>query len=98
MMSVRICKKCECHRPRGINTKIPPEEDTIHFDKFILIRSYRLQTGLPIKCYNLKSLMPTTRKQKKARKSIGLEMFLDLENLGIMLGSRQSEREKEKKV
>ena len=37
--------------------------------------------------------MPTTRKQKKARKSRGLEMFSDLENLDIMLGSRQSERE-----
>ena len=41
----------------------------------------------------MKSPMPTTRKQKKARKSRGLEMFSDLENLDIMLGSRQSERE-----
>ena len=30
--------------------------------------------------------MPTTRKQKKARKSRGLEMFPDIENLVIMLG------------
>ena len=30
--------------------------------------------------------MPTTRKQKKARKSRGLEMFSDIENLDIMLG------------
>ena len=37
--------------------------------------------------------MPTTRRQKKARKSRGLEMFSDLENLDIMLGTRQSERE-----
>ena len=37
--------------------------------------------------------MPTTKKQKKTRKSKGLEMFSDLENIDIMLGSRQSERE-----
>ena len=30
--------------------------------------------------------MPTTRKQKKARKSRGLEIFSDIENLDIMLG------------
>ena len=30
--------------------------------------------------------MPTIRKQKKARKSRGLEMFSDIENLDIMLG------------
>ena len=30
--------------------------------------------------------MPTTRKQKKARKSRGLEMFSDIENLDNMLG------------
>ena len=29
--------------------------------------------------------MPTTRKQKKARKSRGLEIFSDIENLDIML-------------
>ena len=37
--------------------------------------------------------MPTTRKQKKARKSEGLDLFSDLEYLDIMLGSRESERE-----
>ena len=40
--------------------------------------------------------MPTTRKQKKARKACGLEMFSklsDIENLHIMLGGRHSERE-----
>ena len=31
-------------------------------------------------------LMPTTRKQKKARKSRGLEILSDIENLDIMLG------------
>ena len=30
--------------------------------------------------------MPTTRKQKKARKSRGLEMLSDIENLDFMLG------------
>ena len=30
--------------------------------------------------------MPTTRKQKKARKSRGLEMLSNIENLDIMLG------------
>ena len=30
--------------------------------------------------------MPTTKKQKKARKSRGLEMLSDIENLDIMLG------------
>ena len=30
--------------------------------------------------------MPTTRKQKKARKSRGLEMLSDIENIDIMLG------------
>ena len=37
--------------------------------------------------------MPTTRKQKKARKSRGLEMLSDIENLDILLGERHSERE-----
>ena len=30
--------------------------------------------------------MPTTRKQKKARKSRGLEILSDIENLNVMLG------------
>ena len=33
--------------------------------------------------------MPTTRKQKKARKSRGLEMLSDIENLDVMLGTNQ---------
>ena len=45
--------------------------------------------------------MPTTRKQKKARKSRGLEMLSDFENLDIMLGenhfnTRERERERER--
>ena len=36
--------------------------------------------------------MPTTRKQKKARKSRGLEMLSDIENLDIMLGENHFER------
>ena len=37
--------------------------------------------------------MHTTRKQKKARKSRGLEILSDIENLDIMLGERHSEKE-----
>ena len=39
------------------------------------------------------SSMPTTRKQKRARKSRGLEMLSDIENSDIMLGGRHSKRE-----
>ena len=40
--------------------------------------------------------MPTTRKQKKARKSKGLEMLSDIENLDIMLGENHfNARERE---
>ena len=40
--------------------------------------------------------MPTTRKQKKARKSRGLEMLSDIENLDIMLGENHfNTRERE---
>ena len=40
--------------------------------------------------------MPTTRKQKKARKSRGLEMLSDIENLDIMLGENHfSTRDRE---
>ena len=40
--------------------------------------------------------MPTTRKQKKARKSRGLEMLSDIENLDIMLGGNHfNARERE---
>ena len=37
--------------------------------------------------------MPTTRKQKEARKSRGVEMLSDIENLGIMLGGNNPEKE-----
>ena len=40
--------------------------------------------------------MPTTRKQKKARKSRGLEILSDIENLDIMLGENHfNTRERE---
>ena len=43
--------------------------------------------------------MPTTRKQKKARKSRGLEMLSDIENIDIMLGENHfSVRERERVV
>ena len=37
--------------------------------------------------------MPTTRKQKKARKSRGAEVLSDIENLDTMLGGSNLERE-----
>ena len=37
--------------------------------------------------------MPTTRKQKKARKSRGQEMLSDIENLDIMVGENHFDRE-----
>ena len=37
--------------------------------------------------------MPIIRKQKKSRKSRGLEMFSDIENLEIMLCEGHTERE-----
>ena len=36
--------------------------------------------------------MPTTRRQKKARKSRGIEMLSDIENLDIMLGENHFNR------
>ena len=36
--------------------------------------------------------MPTTKKQKRARKARGLKIFSDIENLDIMLGERHSGR------
>ena len=36
--------------------------------------------------------MPTTRKQKKARKSRGIDMLSDIENLDIMLGENHFSR------
>ena len=37
--------------------------------------------------------MPTTRKQKKARKSRGLEILSDIENLDVMLSGNHFDRE-----
>ena len=37
--------------------------------------------------------MPTTRKQKKTRKSRGIEMLSDIENLDIMLGENHFNRD-----
>ena len=37
--------------------------------------------------------MPTTRKQKKARKSRGPELLSDIETLDVVLGERHSERD-----
>ena len=37
--------------------------------------------------------MPTTRKQKRGRKSRGSEILSDIENLDIMLSEKHSKRE-----
>ena len=42
--------------------------------------------------------MPTTRKQKKARKSRGIEMLSDIENIDIMLGENHITEMNEMKV
>ena len=42
--------------------------------------------------------MPTTRKQKKAKRSRGLEMLSDIENIDIMLGENHLTQEREKVV
>ena len=42
--------------------------------------------------------MPTTRKQKKARKSRGIEMLSDIENIDIMLGENHLTEMNEMKV
>ena len=39
--------------------------------------------------------MPTTRKQKKARKSRGTDILSDIEKLEIMLGGNHLERDEE---
>ena len=38
--------------------------------------------------------MPTTRKQKSARKSREVDMLSDIENLNVMLGGNHPERDK----
>ena len=45
-----------------------------------------------MKYYNQNFLMPTTKKQKKARKSRGAEMLSDTEYLDIMLGGNHIEK------
>ena len=42
--------------------------------------------------------MPTTRKQKKARKSRGIEMLSDIGNLDIMLGENHLDRNERMKA
>ena len=40
--------------------------------------------------------MPTTRKQKKARKSREADMFSDIKNLDVLLGGNHLERDDSK--
>ena len=51
------------------------------------------KTDFLIKYYNQDFLMPTTRKQKKARKSRGAEMLSDIKSLDNMSGGNHLERE-----
>ena len=46
-----------------------------------------------MKYKNQNFLMPTTGKQKKARKSRGAEILSDIENLDIILGGNHLEKE-----
>ena len=48
--------------------------------------------------YNRISLMPTTRKQKKARKSRGLETLSDIENSDVTLGGTHFDREENEDI
>ena len=89
---IKVCKKCVCHPFRGINTHTPAGS-LILCTSLLLIKTFIIQTvSLLISGIDNSSfqpgpvLMPTTRKQKKARKSRGLEILSDIENLDIMLG------------
>ena len=65
-----------------------PSEDVFskqYFCSFPVLNNWTIWPGFV--------LMPTTRKQKKAKKSRGLEMLSDIKNLDIMLGENTRERE-----
>ena len=81
-----------CHPFRGINTHTPAGK-LILCTSLLLIKTFIIQTvsllifGIDNSSIQPGSvLMPTTRKQKKARKSRGLGILSDIENLDIMLG------------
>ena len=88
------CKKCEYHPLREIYTHVFIERDTICLVLLPLTRFKISKPDFLIKYYNQDFLMPTTRKQKKARKSRGAEKLSDIENLDVMLGGNHLEREK----
>ena len=86
-----------------ISTHASPERDTI---VLLALIQFDDQNGLLFNLLNLifrarliqmfslgLSSMPTTGKQKKARKSRGQEMLSEIENLDIMLGRDHLERE-----
>ena len=77
---------------RSMYTPVLPERDTILFQLLTFIRLKTLTPDFLIKNHNQDFLMPTNRKQKKARKSRGAEMLSDVENLDIMLGGNPLER------
>ena len=82
----------------GIYTSTSPERVTCYFLHALMkIFSKQFTVDFPNRdnssiCTRI-SLMSTSRKQKKTRKSRGLELLSDIENLDIVLGERQSERD-----
>ena len=69
-----------------IYISVSPVKDTLLFDTLIFTRFKNLKLAFLIKYYDQDFLMPTTRKQKKTKKSRGLEMLSDIKNLDIMSG------------
>ena len=90
-----ICKKCDCHPLRGIYTGVFLRGINSEFC-YLLFSLLKYSLEVHRKNYVFQSRqfilllgfssMPTTRKQKKARKSRGLEMLSDIENLNVMFG------------
>ena len=96
-----ICEKCNCHPLRGIYTGVFLRgiNSEFYYLPFSLLKyslevlriNYVFQSRQFIILLGFPS-MPTTRKQKKARESRGIEMLSDIENLDIMLGENHFNR------
>ena len=85
MMSVMVCKKCECHPLKNIYTSIPPERD---------INFYQLSiTQFDNKSFGYSTFKTSFSEQSNSLFCSGflhclqseLEMLSDIENLGLML-------------
>ena len=86
-MLIQICKKCECHVDGSIYTIYSPKLSQ-RSENLLLFKPFKIHV-LQLKLFTIQNwdfLMPTTRKQKKARKSRGTDMLSDFENLDIMFG------------